>query len=107
MKREESVPQNEPSSTETVEKPSDDALEAEILRELQDGDDEETDTLTVLLAIIQSAVMDESFGSSTVRYHLETLGRSDLWDQAVAIAKDDSLDDDEDDIPNDPDFDTV
>jgi len=51
--------------------------------------------------------MDESFGSSTVRYHLETLGRSDLWDQAVAIAKDDSLDDDEDDIPNDPDFDTV
>lgn len=59
----------------------------------------------MLLAIVQAAVVDETFGPSTVRYMLDTMGRIDLWDQAVLIAKRDPTEDEDEETMEDPEFD--
>lgn len=76
--------------------------EDDLLSELRD--DDMSDPLTVLMAIVQAAVSDETFSASTVRYMLDTMGRVDLWDQAVSIAQRDPTEDlDEDEEMEDPD----
>ncbi len=87
----ESEQENTVPDTERPDSPNDDDELSEedfleIRKELEDNSN--TDSMTVLLAIVQAAVTDTGFNAGTVQYMLGVFGMGELWDKATELYQD-------------------